>query len=199
MKNFTALSVLVLGISMIFSASAGTLTDKNKVLEEIKTAAAEDLVDVEKVDVKVVTTGTEVDSKEESVGITDKPDTTEIVLQSTYHYLARFRNIFKRVMEIFGFRHSKKEGRTSRMLNDVDHTPVYQEEVRATVGAVLGQKGCIHKIACVSGSYLKGIKGKQLIFAFLESFSPDYMRETVKIAKRSANFNDKCDYKCLEE
>jgi hypothetical protein len=68
----------------------------------------------------------------------------------------------------------RKDGRQSRLLvlrddddNYLDRVPVYQEEVRTTVGAVLGQKECIQKVACVSGAYLKGIKGKQLIFAYV--------------------------------
>lgn len=83
---------------------------------------------------------------------------------------ARFRTIFKRVLEMLGLRR-RKDGRQSRLLsydrsdNDLDRVPVYQEEVRTTVGAVLGRKECIQKAACVSGTYLKGVKGKQIIFA----------------------------------
>lgn len=148
-----------------------------------------------------------------------------------FHSTARFRSALKRIMELFGFRR-RKDGRKSRLLsfdddtsNDLldrtmDRTPVYQEEVRTTVGAVLGQKECIQKVACVSGSYLNGVKGKQLIFAYVQNikkkskffqnfkfffvfslldvFSPTTWKETVKIAKQSAIFNESCDYKCLE-
>ena len=37
------------------------------------------------------------------------------------------------------------------------------EEVRTTVGAVLGRPECIKKAACRAGKYLKSFKGKEVI------------------------------------
>jgi len=79
----------------------------------------------------------------------------------------------KRIMEILGLRREKKQrdARNNRMLevdtepNAIERVPLYREEVRATVGAVLGDKECIQQVACVAGSNMRSIKGKQIIFA----------------------------------
>jgi len=130
-------------------------------------------------------------------------------------YVTRFRTIVKRVFEFLGFRRRKESSvsgnRNSRLIkpfmddNDLleyntdSPSMIYRDEVKTTVGAMLGQKECLQKAACASGSYLKEVKGKQLIFALLDVFSPTSWKETVKIARRSAIFNETCDYKCLDD
>lgn len=72
---------------------------------------------------------------------------------------------------MFGFRQSKKkEGRQNRMLSNDDsysynglEYEFFKDDIRTTVGAVLGEKECIQKIVCGAGSYLRDVNGKHLI------------------------------------
>jgi len=128
-------------------------------------------------------------------------------------YVSRFRTIVKRLLEFVGLRRGKessvsgnRNGRLikpfiddSDLLDDESSPSMYREEVKTTVGAMLGQKECLQKAACASGAYLKEVRGKQLIFVLLDVFSPTSWKDAVKIARRSAIFNETCDYKCLED
>lgn len=73
---------------------------------------------------------------------------------------------------MFGFRQSKKkEGRQNRMLssddsysyNGLEYEYFSKDDIRTTVGAVLGEKECIQKIVCGAGSYLRDLNGKHVI------------------------------------
>jgi len=39
----------------------------------------------------------------------------------------------------------------------------YRDELRTTVGAVLGKEECLKQAACRAGKYLKSVKGKEII------------------------------------
>lgn len=82
---------------------------------------------------------------------------------------------------MFGFRQSKKkEGRQNRMLaaesdefysyNGLEYDG-FKDDIRTTVGAVLGEKECIQKIICGAGSYLRAVNGKHVILTYVIKYS----------------------------
>lgn len=84
----------------------------------------------------------------------------------------KMRSVLKRLFDMFGFRQSKKkEGRQNRMLssddsysyNGLEYEYFSKDDIRTTVGAVLGEKECIQKIVCGAGSYLRDLNGKHVI------------------------------------
>jgi hypothetical protein len=110
----------------------------------------------------------------------------------------------KRVMEMLGLRRLKrKEVRGDRKIeagqNDIDNAPIYKEEIRAAVGAVMGDSECIQKVVCAAGSHMKFLKGKDIIFGLLEKFTPKKWRDTLKLAKQATISQADCNFKCLED
>lgn len=81
------------------------------------------------------------------------------------------KTVLRRIFDLFGFRQGKKkEGRQNRMLGDDDsyaynglEYDYFKDDIRTTVGAVLGEKECIQKIVCGAGTYLRAVNGKNVI------------------------------------
>jgi len=121
--------------------------------------------------------------------------------------LVKMRTILKRIFDLFGFRQSKKkEGRQDRMLSGDDSYSIngleydfFKEDIKTTVGAVLGEKECIQKIVCGAGSYLRSVNGKHVILTILDHVTPSAWTDTVDLLKKSAVTDGDCTYKCLEE
>lgn len=78
----------------------------------------------------------------------------------------------QRLLRFMGLSAAFKSGETSGLRrgkafeieNNLIDPPInYREELRTTVGAVLGKADCLKQVACRAGKYIKGFKGKEII------------------------------------
>ncbi|CAL8082178.1 unnamed protein product [Orchesella dallaii] len=144
---------------------------------------------------------------EKKEGEEEKPSTEiQKVDGQSSGYLIKLKSVLKRMFDMFGFRQrQKKEGRQNRMLVDDDsysynglEYEYFRDDIRTTVGAVLGEKECIQKIVCGAGSYLRTVNGKNVILTILENVTPTAWMDTMDVLKKSAITDGDCEYKCLE-
>jgi len=122
--------------------------------------------------------------------------------------ITRFREVFVQLLRMFGLRTASSKRKHRQMDMDDGHEypeenviepSNYKEQIRTTVGAVLGRPDCIKRAACRAGRYLRDVKGKDIIIVILEKVTPSKWLETVQVVKDSAIHNDECNYKCLED
>jgi len=129
----------------------------------------------------------------------DEDADTEVSKPQKPTYMSKVKVIIKRVMEALGLRN--KEKRKNRMMNIEENTvqPKYHEEVRATVGALLGQHDCLKKAACGAGNYLRSFKSKDIILVLLEKVAPPNWDEAITLVKEGTVDDNDCNYKCLDD
>ncbi len=90
-------------------------------------------------------------------------------LRLILYFTGQIRELLLRFLELLGLSTTKiTEKRKNRGMelgesNFVETSSKYREELRTTVGAVLGRAECIQKAACRAGKYLKTFKGKEVI------------------------------------
>jgi len=143
--------------------------------------------------------------KDEEAIVTDE---TALMGTTPGFLITRFREVFVQLLRMFGLRtaSSKRKHRQMDIIDaheyaeeNVIEPSNYKEQIRTTVGAVLGRPDCIKRAACRAGRYLRDVKGKDIIIVILEKVTPSKWLETVQVVKDSAIHNDECNYKCLED
>lgn len=135
-------------------------------------------------------------------------DETALMGTTPGFLITRFREVFVQLLRMFGLRTASSKRKHRQMDMDLGHEypeenviepSNYKEQIRTTVGAVLGRPDCIKRAACRAGRYLRDVKGKDIIIVILEKVTPSKWLETVQVVKESAIHNDECNYKCLED
>lgn len=143
--------------------------------------------------------------KDEEALVTDD---TALMGTTPGFLITRFREVFVQLLRMFGLRtaSNKRKHRQMDMIDEHEYPEEnviepsnYKEQIRTTVGAVLGRPDCIKRAACRAGRYLRDVKGKDIIIVILEKVTPSKWLETVQVVKDSAIHNDECNYKCLED
>lgn len=74
--------------------------------------------------------------------------------------------MLRRVLEILGLSRQKRKDRKMKYHPGnvlEDDNAMYMEQLRSTVGALLGKKDCLKHAACRAGSYLRAVKGKEVL------------------------------------
>jgi len=81
-----------------------------------------------------------------------------------------------------------------------DQQPSYREDLLYMVGAALGEKECVRKLACRSGKRVSSVPGSSLVTLVLfgvASHVPEVLREPYTIMRDSILYSDDCDqYDC---